>query len=305
MVDDRRAQEIAVLAAGDADGAAVDEHGRPRRFGFADVARDTLLRFGGDHWPEVAPRNHPSGEVDHAPDNVIGLRDRDHHRRRHAALSRASRHRRNDVAAGHLRIGVGHDDEMILCSAERETALQIVRRAAIDDFRDLRRSDEADGADARVVADRFDRVPAAVHHLKHAVGKARFLQQLGDAPGAERNELARFQDHAVTKRERVRDRPVRHHIRKIEWRNRRHDADRESFDATLDAAAHLEHFARDDLRQRARELGELSGLQDLRPSLARDLSILLGDERAQLVDVLLEERFVAIEDLDAFLDRRS
>ena len=95
-----------------------------------------------------------------------------------------------------------------------------------------------------------------------------------------------------------------HHVRKIERRDRRHDAERKSLDAALDAAAHLEHFAGRDLRQRAGELRQLGGLEHLGARLAGDLAVLFGDERRQLVDVLLEQRLVAIEDLHALLDRR-
>ena len=78
-----------------------------------------------------------------------------------------------------------------------------------------------------------------------------------------------------------------------------------ALDPALHAAAHLEHLARRDLRQRAGELGQLGGLEHLGAGLARDLPVLLGDQRRQLVDVLLEQRLVAVEDLDPLLDRRG
>jgi hypothetical protein len=95
-----------------------------------------------------------------------------------------------------------------------------VRAAAVDDLRHLRRADEADRLDVRVVADRFDRLLAAVHDVQHAVGQAGFAQQLGDAAGAERHQLGRLEDHAVAEGDRVGDRPVGHHVREVERRDR-------------------------------------------------------------------------------------
>src|SRR6185503_21032345 len=85
----------------------------------------------------------------------------------------------------------------------------------------------------------------------------------------------------------------------------RADSRRETLDAAFHAAAHLEHFTRDDLRQRAGEFGELDRLEHLRACFARDLAILLGHERRELVDVRLEQRLVPEEDLYPLLDRRA
>ena len=49
---------------------------------------------------------------------------------------------------------------------------------------------------------------------------------------------------------------------------------------------------------------QLGRLEHLGARFAGDLAVLLGDQRGQLVDVLLEQRLVAVEDLDALLDRR-
>ena len=155
-----------------------------------------------------------------------------------------------------------------------------------------------------MIADRLDGVLPAVHHLEHARREPGLGKQLGDATGADRHQLRRLQDHAVAQGDRVRDRPVGHHVRKVERRDRRDDAERKALDAALDAAAHLEHFARRDLRQRARELGQLGGLQHFGARFARDLAVFFGDERRELVDVRFQKSLVSIKDLHPLLDRR-
>ena len=192
--------------------------------------------------------------------------DGHHHRRGHAALPGAAGHRRDDVRSTVISGSAsGMHDEVVLRAAEGEDALEVGGAAAVDDLRDVRRADEGDRLDAGVVADRLDGLLPAVHDVEHAVGQPRLAQQLGDAAGAQRHLLGRLEDHAVAERDRVGDGPVRHHVREVERRDRRHDADRIALDAALDAAAHLQHFAGSDLRQRAGELASARRTSALPP----------------------------------------
>ena len=59
-----------------------------------------------------------------------------------------------------------------------------------------------------------------------------------------------------------------------------------------------------DLWQRAGEFGQLDGLENLGLGLALDLAVLLGNQRAELGEMALEQRLVAVEDLHPLLDRR-
>ena len=108
-----------------------------------------------------------------------------------------------------------------------------------------------------MVAQRFHRFLPAVDDLQHSLRQARFLQQLRNSSGAERNELRRLENQTIPQRERVGDRPIRHHVREVERGNRGDDAQRISLDPALDAATHFQHFSRSDLRQRAGKLAEL------------------------------------------------
>ena len=77
------------------------------------------------------------------------------------------------------------------------------------------------------------------------------------------------------------------------------------FEPALDAAAHFHHLAHGDLRQRAGELRQLDRLEDLGLGLDSDLAVLLGDEGAQFDQMALQQRLVAVKDLDPLLDRRG
>jgi hypothetical protein len=96
----------------------------------------------------------------------------------------------------------------------------------------------------------------------------------------------------------------RHHHREIERRDRRHHAEREMLQPTLDPPAHLEHFPGGDLRQRDGKLAQLHRLVDLGLRLGADLAMLLGDQCRQLAPVGVEQRTVAEEDLHPLLERR-
>ena len=77
------------------------------------------------------------------------------------------------------RIGVGHDDTVVLRAAKCLDALRILRAAMVDVMRDVGRADKADRRDVRMVEDRVDHLLVAVDHLQQAFGCARFEEQFG------------------------------------------------------------------------------------------------------------------------------
>ncbi len=127
-------------------------------------------------------------------------------------------------------------------------------------------------------------------------------EQLGDSPRTERHQLRRLEDHAVAEDNGVRNGPVRHHTRKIERHDRRDDAERNAFRATLHARAHLQYLAGGQLWKGTGELGQFDRLENLGACFSHQLSVLPDDEGAQLIEMLLEQRAIAIEDLNPFTD---
>ncbi len=217
----------------------------------------------------------------HPADDVIGVGDRHHHRCSHAALPGASRHRRHDVAGSHLHVRVGHHDQVVLGAAQCQHPLQVGGPSLIYDLGHLGGSHERHSRDAGVIANRFHRLPAAVHHLENALGETGFAEQFHDAAGAQRHQLRRLEDQTVAERDGIGDRPVRHHVREIERSDRGHHSNGIALDPALDPTTHLQHLAGGDLRQRTGELRQLRRLEHLGPRLTGDLAVFLRDQRRQ------------------------
>ena len=287
----------------------VDQHlrarpPRPRRWRARSVPSPRAEMTGPTSDPGPSRALAPRPRVD----DVIGRGDRDHHRRGHAALARRSR----DIDAttlpgGHLGIGVGHHDQVILRAAERQDPLEARRAPAVDRLGDRRRADEADRVDAGMIADRLDRLASAVHHVEHAVGESRLAQQRRDAAGADSGTSSDgFRMKRVAERDGVRNGPVRHHAREVERRDRRDDAERIA--------------ARSGTRPRGSPRGprptaicgseQANSVSSIALSTSASASLLILPcssviSAASSVDVPLEQRLVAVEDLHPLLDRRG
>jgi hypothetical protein len=87
--------------------------------------------------------------------------------------------RADDVLGGLFQVGVGQDQAVVLGPAHGLNALPVLGAARIDIVGDVRRPDEADGPDVRVVEDGVDGGLVAVHHVQHAGRCAGFHHQLG------------------------------------------------------------------------------------------------------------------------------
>src|SRR3546814_1923070 len=102
---------------------------------------------------------------------------------------------------------------------------------------DVRRADEADRADIRVVEDRVDHFLVAVDDLQNAFGKAGLEHQLAEAHRHAGIALAGFQDEGVAGRDRRAEHPHRDHRGEVERRDASTDADRLAHRIDVDAGA--------------------------------------------------------------------
>src|SRR6476619_3158757 len=101
---------------------------------------------------------------------------------------------------------------MVFRSTECENALEIGGAATIDELGDLRRADEADRLDTRVIANRLDDILAAIHNLEDTLRQSGFTKELSNSNTRKRHELRRLEDHAIPQSDRIRNGPVRHHV---------------------------------------------------------------------------------------------
>jgi hypothetical protein len=154
-----------------------------------------------------------------------------------------------------------------------------------------------------MITDRLYDLLPPVHHVEHSGRQPGLRQQFRNSAGTQGNQLGRLQQHAIAECQRIRDCPVRHHAREIEWCNRCDDTDRIPVGAALHSSADLEYLTSDDLRQRAGEFCELDCFGELGLRLAPDFSVLLGDQRSKLVEMAFQEGPVAVENLHPLLDR--
>ena len=205
VVEQRAADEIAVLVAGHGQRAAVDRDGGALLFGAVDIADDLVAVLRGDQRAHVVAvvgagpdfhRGHPLLEVG---DQLIGDRvaDRDRDRDRHAAFAAGAERGAHQCADRIVDVGVGHDDRMVLGAAQRLDALAVGAAGGVDVFGNRGRADEADGLDARVGQQRVDRFLVAVDDVQHAVGQPGLLRQLRDQQHAAGVALGRFQHEGV------------------------------------------------------------------------------------------------------------
>ncbi len=170
VVEQRAAQEVAVLVALHLEAASVDHELGALALALVDVAahlgevlrRDqrTHLRFGIGAGTDLQAADLRLQLLDQGVGGLLSHRHRD--RDRHAALAGGA------VGGAHQRIhrlihvGVGHDDHVVLGAAQRLAALAVEGGGLIDVAGDRGRADEADGRDVGVAQDRVHRRLVAV-----------------------------------------------------------------------------------------------------------------------------------------------
>ena len=137
-----------------------------------------------------------------------------------------------------------------------------------------------------------------MHNIEDAFWEPGLLQQLGDPHRRQRCQLRRLQHEGVAGNDRHRDHPHRHHVREVEGRDTGNDANRESGQLFIDAFGDLvEVLAHHQRGSATGEVDHLDCALDFAPRLIQRLAILLGHQRGELVDVLIEEGLEAEQHL--------
>src|SRR5260370_6649050 len=119
VIQDRRADEVAMLVAGDRLATPIDKYLGSLAHALADQRLDALLALSRDHRPHLdfrvqpeanlAPRRHVA---DPFPERSAGLANRDRDRCRQAALSRAPERRYGIDGEGYIHFGVRQDNHL-------------------------------------------------------------------------------------------------------------------------------------------------------------------------------------------------
>ena len=299
VVEQARADEVAVLVALHLEAAAVDGERRALLHALVDEAEDPLPRLGGDHGAVV---DVVAGGVgadlerldlgDQLLDQRVGglLADGHRHRDRHATLAGGAVARAHQRVGGLVEVRVGHDDHVVLGAAEALHALAGRGAARIDVMRDRGGAHEAHAADVLMVEDRVHRRLVAVDDLQDAVGQPRLGHQLGEHQGHGGVALGRLQDEGVAAHDRRAELPHRDHGGEVEGRDARGHAQRLAHRVDVDAGAGaVGELALQQVRGADAELGHLQPADHVALGVGDGLAMLAAQGLGQLVHVAVQE----------------
>ncbi len=226
--------------------------------------------------------------------------DRDDGRDGHAALAGRSVAGGHGGIGGHVNVGVGQHDHVILGATEGLNSLPMAAAGFVDVAGDRGRAHERHRPDVRVPEDAIHRLPIALDDAVDAVGEPGLLPEVGQQQRRRRIFLARLEQEAVATGDGVRHHPQRHHGREVEGGDPRHDPERLGHGVDVDPGGYL--FGVGALEQVGYAAGELQIFEapgHLALGVGEDLAMLGGDGRGHLLAVGVEQLPHAKQDLGA------
>ncbi|MNM57858.1 hypothetical protein D3C81_690760 [compost metagenome] len=212
------------------------------------------------------------------------------HGDRHAALAARTVGSTHQRADGIVQFSIRHQHRVVLGTAQGLHALAALGAFGIDVLGDRGRADEAQRLDLRGFDQCVHRFLVAVHHVQHALGQARLVQQLGDQQGGARVALGRLEDEAVAAGDGQRVHPQRHHGREVERGDASDHADwlqiGPGIDVRADVAAVL---TLEDFRCSRGELDVLDTALEFPDCVFDGLAMLFTDELGNALLVRLQQ----------------
>ena len=166
--------------------AAINNHFCPVGFALVDIADNTVFCLFGNHWAhfntrfiKLADFQRPYFWCQLFNKAVGGVIPNSQYRRYgHTTLASRSIGRTHGRINRLPHVGVGHDDHMIFCPAQRLYTLAVTASPAINIFTNGSRPDKADRSDIRVIQNCIYRFLVAINNIQTAVWKSSFTQQL-------------------------------------------------------------------------------------------------------------------------------
>ena len=154
------------------------------------------------------------------------LAHRCHHRQGHAAFTRRTIGRADDVGHGLIQIGIRQDNAVILGPAHALHPLAVGCAAPIDILGDVRRTDKADRLDILVVKNGVDDFLVPMNDVQNARRQPGFERQFGQTHRHRRVTLRRLEDKGIAAGNSRRAHPKRYHRGKVKRGDPGHDAQR-------------------------------------------------------------------------------
>ncbi len=305
VVDQRRVQEEALV--GRRPVAAVDDQPCSRRGSALEIARHLVAVLTGDQRAHlvvglVARTDLDVGDAvgDLADQLVVDRVGREQDADRHAPLAGRTVRGADGRVGGHVEVGVGEHEHVVLGAAEGLHALAVRRPGLVDVLGDRRGADEADRRDVGMLEQPVDGHLVALHDVEAPVGQTGVVQQLGHEQRRRRILLARLEHERVAARQGVGEHPHRDHRREVERRDAGHDTERLADRVDVDTGCGLLAVpALQQVRDAARELDVLEPSGDLAHRVGQHLAVLGGEQRGDLLAVGVDQLAHAEQDLGA------
>src|SRR4029077_16139592 len=157
--------------------------------------------------------------------------------------------------------------------------------AGVDVLRDGGGSDEADGADFRVVEKGVHRGFSAVDEVDHAFGESGFFEEFVNVAHSERDAFTRFEDESVAGGDGVGQVPEGDHAGKIEGHDGGGDAERLADHHFVYAAGDVfEIVALHHHGNAAGDFHVFDGAAHFGLGFGKGLAIFLGDDAGNVVE---------------------
>ena len=210
--------------------------------------------------------------------------DRNGNRDRHAAFASRTVASADQRIDGLVHVGIRHDEEMVLRTAEALHALAVRAAAAIDVLGNRRGADKADGLDVRIVEQRIDRFLVAVDDVENACRKTGFHEQFGKAHRYARITFGWFQDEGISASNRRTGLPERDHGRKVEWRDASNNAERLAHGVSVDARTGIVgELALEHVRRTEADFHHFEAALDVALGVGNGLAMFAGQQFGQAV----------------------
>ena len=300
-VEQRRADEEALLVTLQRESAPVDHDLGAFLLGGVDPAFDPRLVLGGDHRAVMRfgivgdpdPQRVDRGDQLFAQP-VGGVLAHGHdHGQRHAALARRAEGGAREIVDHHVEIGVGHDDAVVLGAAHRLDALARLGAALRHVMRNVRAADEAHAGDVGMIEDGVDHFLVAMDDLQQPLGRAGLEEQFGQPHRHGRIALGRLEDEGVARRDRHAEHPHRDHRGEVERGDPCADADRLAHRIDVDPrTGALRVFALHHLGDAAGVFDHLEPALDVALGIVDHLAVFGGEQLGELLHVLLDQLLV-------------
>ena len=200
-------------------------------------------------------------------------------RDRHAALAGRAVGGRDRGVGGHLDVGVGQHDHVVLGAAQRLHPLAVLRARLVDVAGDRRRADEADRGDVGMLEQRVDGDLVALHDVEDAVGETGLFSSSAvrvDADGSFSDGLS---TNVLPQASAGAHIHIGHHRREVERRDAGYDAERLADRVDVDPGRRLlRELALEERRDAAGELDHLETAGYLAHRVGEHLAVLCSEE---------------------------